>query len=338
MKIKRHFIPIFLILAISLFTLLGGAKLVELPGSSQTLQLYSNEAGDDLVQLYKNAIESAKKSIALDTYDLNNLEIIQALQQKSNEGLSITIVSNARGFKDFAKYFEDYPVKTVKRAADVIMHQKILVIDEEKVLLGSANLNTKNLETDGNLVMTFENSALATILANKINSMDENHGSIAIPPYETTIGGQNVELWMLPEDTGALERIKTVIRSAKKKIQVAMYFLTNQGIDQELIEAYRRGVEVEIVIDASSMNYYTKKSLCNAGLSYRVWSGPGVLHHKLAIIDEEILVEGSLNWTYPGFDHNDECFMIVDSLTKEQLAKLNLVWSVITQNSEPACL
>lgn len=315
-------------------------RIFQQPSSEEPLQLYSNQADDDLLNLYINAIDSAKKSISLVIYKLSNVKLVQALKKKSAEGVSITIVSDADNSKKLAKYFIDFPVKIVGRVGERLMHLKILVIDNKRVLLGSANLTTDSLQSNGNLVIGFENYPLASALTNKINSMDESHGSIPIPPQETMIGGQKVELWMLPENQQAIGRIKSLLRSAKKSIRIAMYVLTRRDIANELIHAYKRGINVEVVIDPNTEqgdNEKTEKMLCDAHFPFNINTGPGLLHYKLAIIDNEILINGSSNWTVGGLSRNDDCFMIVHSLTKEQLEKLNMMWSIIQRDSKPAC-
>lgn len=354
MKKKRAPFPFFKYGFLSLFSALliaalllmvlpkwhNSLEIVQQPSSEEPLQLYSNQADDDLLHLYINTIDSAKKSVSLVIYNLNNFKIIQALKKKSTEGVSITIVTDADTSKKLGKYFIDFPVRIVRRAGERHMHLKILVIDNERVLLGSANLTTGSLESAGNLVIGFENHGLASALTNKINSMDEGHGSIALPPQDALIGGQKVELWMLPEDRQAVGRIKALLRSAKKSIRIAMYVLTRRDIANELMHAYKRGLNVEVVIDPDIENEHNEKMikmLCDAHFPFNISTGPGVLHHKLAIIDNEILVDGSSNWTSNGFKKNDDCFMIVHTLTKEQLEKLNTMWSIIQRDSKRAC-
>lgn len=317
--------------------------IVQLPGSDQPLHLYSNQADDDLLHLYTSAIDSAKKTLSLAIFKLTNRQIIHALKKKSAEGVAITIVINAQGgLSRLTMDFAGLPVRIVRRTGDGLMHQKILVIDNERVLLGSANLTTASLKSNGNLVIGFENHALASMLANKINSMDDSHGSISFPPQETMIGGQKVELWLLPENAEAMARVKSLLFSAKKGIRVAMYTFTRRDIANELINAYKRGINIKVIVD------YTVKldskdrdkiirKLCDANLPVNLNMGPSILHYKLAMIDDDILISGSMNWTTRGFNTNDDCFMVVHSLTKEQQDKLNSIWSVIQRKSEPAC-
>ena len=52
--------------------------IVQQLSSEQPVQLYSNQADDDLLNLYMNAIGSAKISISLVIYELNNYKVVLA--------------------------------------------------------------------------------------------------------------------------------------------------------------------------------------------------------------------------------------------------------------------
>lgn len=57
------------------------------------------------------------------------------------------------------------------------------------------------------------------------------------------------------------------------------------------------------------------------------------LHHKFAIIDQNILITGSVNWSMSGFCSNTEDMLILDNLTKKQLNKLNRIWEDLEKQS-----
>ena len=105
---------------------------------------------------------------------------------------------------------------------------------------------------------------------------------------------------------------------------------TNKKITSALIEAKKRGVDVEIVIEKSSfdaekiLNKFKSKAV-DAKLSKK----PVLLHHKFALIDDSILILGSANWTYSAFYINDDDFIIIHDMTDSQKRYLEKLWKKI---------
>ncbi|MBS4163980.1 Uncharacterized protein PRO82_001289 [Candidatus Protochlamydia amoebophila] len=306
-----------------------------IPVTSDTIQFYSNQTEDDLTQLYLSTIQNAKQSITFSIYSLMNPEVIQAINQKVDEGISVHIVCDAKASVGISRKIPKASI--VKRISAGLMHQKILIVDKEKILLGSANMTTDSLNVHGNLVFAFEHPSLGQALFEKTLSMDEEGNSKKLMHCQAQLGQQNLELWILPDDQQAVNRILQLIQSAKKTIKVAMFTWTRSDLTQELIQAAKRGVKVEVVIDRYSGKGASAKvvnSLANAGIPIRLSIGQGLLHHKFAYIDEDTLINGSANWTQSAFKVNDDCFVVLTSLLPQQKMKMNQLWIAINKKSE----
>lgn len=307
----------------------------QLPSSDQPIQLYANQVHDDLTELFINTINGAQKSVTLVIYSLLDPYVIQALDTKSKERVSVYIVCDAKASPGISRRLPNAQI--VRRAGKGLTHQKILVVDEQTILLGSANLTTDSLKVHGNLVAAINNPALGEILDAKIKSMDEANGSIPLAQTNVQVGPQNVCLWMLPDNQDAAKQVIQLIRSAKKSIRVAMFTWTRTDFTKELIEAAKRGVHVETVLDRYSgkgASAKVVKMLSDSGIFVHLSTGKGLLHHKFAYIDEEILVKGSANWTTSAFKVNDDCFVIINPLTSDQRNKMNQLWEAIVKESD----
>jgi cardiolipin synthase len=308
----------------------------QLPGSDHPLQIYSNQTQDDLTQLYLHAINKADRSITLVIYSLTDRDLIRALNDKSRAGIPLYIVCDATASPDLS---QKLPWATiVRRSGKGLTHQKILCIDDTLTVLGSANLTGESLKLHGNLVFVLDNQALTTALTSKIKSMDQYNGSTPLLHQTTQMGEQTVELWILPDDPDAVKRMITLFRSAKKSIKVAMFAWTRIDFTQELIRAAARGVKVEVVIDRSlgkGAGAKIVRMLSESGIPVALSTGKGLLHHKFAYIDDDVLVNGSANWTGGAFKFNDDCFIIAYPLTTDQRKKMNSLWDRIRKQSEP---
>jgi len=342
MKKKRHqklTYPIqkFLIAVFFALTLLCSFWTVESitetrqPQSLQPTELYANQNKDDLRLTLTTAIHNAKKSILLIIYTLTDEKIIQSLRQKSIEGIDVRVICDAKGSPLAARKLGS-KVKTFKRFSSGIMHQKILVVDEEQVWIGSANMTGESLRLHGNLIMAMHSKELAAMIARKAQAFKKNARGELFSHQNFTICQQKSEFWLLPDDPQAIPRLLQLIRSAEKTIRVAMFTWTRFDLAQAVIDAKNRGIDTEVAIDYNSAKGASAKvveMLKKAGVAVRLGPGNALLHHKFLYVDNKTLVNGSANWTKAAFSKNDDCFMVLHDLTEKQKEHLNRLWQQI---------
>ena len=134
----------------------------------------------------------------------------------------------------------------------------------------------------------------------------------------------DVEIYFSPEDgTLALEKILSIFKDAKRNIYFAQFTITHPEISRILIKKAREGIDVRGVIEYEQIGSYSKYPLFKlANMDVRMdknYCFP--FHHKFFIIDEEIVVTGSLNPTMAGFNKNRENVLIIHSpeVAKEYL-------------------
>lgn len=220
------------------------------------------------------------------------------------------------------------------------MHLKILVIDESQLFMGSANMTGESLRMHSNLMTGMESPALASLVKKKADSMEEvGCNSATIPHQDFLMGGQKVEFWFLPDDKGAANRIKGLIEAATKTIRIAMFTWTRRDFAEAVIDARKRGVKVEVILDfaqSQSASAPIMKFLIQRSIPVRLSQGNGLLHHKMMLIDGTTLVNGSANWTKNGFTQNDDCFIVLHDLTEGQRSQLDSLWSIMVKESAPS--
>lgn len=297
-------------------------------------QLYANQNQDDLHAVFLSGINEAKKSIHLTIFSLTDRRVIQALKKKSEEGVAVTIICDAKSCPDLSSRLGT-KVKCHRRICPGIMHQKILVVDAEKSWIGSANLTSESLRIHGNLVQSVHSVPFSAALLEKADSLIQ--GKRGVPfPQNFNIGGQKVELWFLPENRAALSRLLGLIQSAKKSVRIAMFTWTHWDLAKAVIDAKQRGIKVEVALDRQSSKGASQKIaklFKQKSVPIRFSKGNALLHHKFIYIDDGILVNGSTNWTQAAFTKNDDCFMIFHDLTKQQRETMERLWEVITADS-----
>lgn len=281
-----------------------------LPKESQPIIFYSNQRHADLRLTMLKAIRQAQKSLHMIMFGLSDNPIINAILQKQAEDLSVKIFYDKRSSPKLP--FPKTMLTPVKTGG--LLHQKILVLDEKRVFIGSANMTASSLSMHDNLIIGLYSPQIAKFLINKT-------------PHEsghmiTHINGQPIELWLLPDTNGqAIHAIKNLLRAATHSIHIAMFTLTHRSLVDEIIKAHKRGVRVNLFLDFQSSIHASKKmydKLRRSGVNIKVSKGPQLLHHKYAYIDNKILISGSTNWTKSAFKRNKDCFCILYDLTRSQ--------------------
>ena len=137
------------------------------------------------------------------------------------------------------------------------------------------------------------------------------------------------------EDTSSL--IRRWIDRANESIRVMVMLITQDELADSLIEAYRRGVDVDVIIDDDWL-YKTGsdyKRLLEAGVDIRGDNRPGLMHHKVVVIDGCIVITGSYNWSRSAEESNDENIIILRSslIAEEYLEEFNRIWAETTPGS-----
>jgi len=283
-----------------------------LPSKKRPLILYSSEA-DDLKLVYLRAIENAKKSIFLVIYGLTDSDVKNALHYKINEGLDVNIFFDPGGSKDIESCFPPgfaFPILSTG-----LMHKKILILDDETVFLGSANLTETSLRLHDNLVM----GCLYPPLAHFLKYSQDTY-------FSFTLDGQEIEIFSLPEiQKRSLHKILHCIDNAQSSIQVSMFTFTHPDILASLLAAHSRGIDIKVCIDSYSARGASKKVfeiLTAAAIDVSLGTRGKLLHNKWCIIDKKILIFGSTNWTSSAFSKNDDCIVILNSINNNLINKI----------------
>ena len=301
---------------------------VRIPTEETGAILYANHAGDDLRSTFFKAIENAERSVTLIIYSLTDPRIINALNERAKNGISVSIIYDKKAssnlYHKLDKHVHAVPVK-----GRGLMHQKLLVVDDKLVWIGSANMTSQSLRMHDNLVIGIYSPLIAEAILQKADSFMRVGIKQEVASRKTSIGNQQIEILFLPDDHDAVLKIKELIREAKKTIRVAMFTWTRLDFAKEIVKAAKRGVQVEIKMDSNSGNGVSSKVvdyLKSHDIAVHLSQGSHLLHHKLMIIDNETLATGSANWTKAAFTENDDCIIILNHLSLEQLSKLDAMW------------
>lgn len=121
-----------------------------------------------------------------------------------------------------------------------------------------------------------------------------------------------VEVFFSPSG-GATEAIVSEIHGARQEVLVQAYSFTSKPIAKALLDAKRRGMKIEAVLDKSNATakYSAATFLANAGIPVLIDSAHAIAHNKIMIIDRATLITGSFNFTSAAETKNAENLLVI---------------------------
>ena len=124
------------------------------------------------------------------------------------------------------------------------------------------------------------------------------------------------------------------ISKAKTEILVQSYSFTSRDIAKALVDAKKRGVHVDIILDKSnrSAKYSAGDFTAHMGITTYIDAEHAIAHNKIMVIDRETVITGSFNFTKAAEESNAENLLILKS---KELAKAYIDnWNKHRQHSE----
>lgn len=127
------------------------------------------------------------------------------------------------------------------------------------------------------------------------------------------------EVYFSPKG-GCTDAIVRELKNAQSSVRVLAYSFTSAPIAKELLEAHRRGVDVEVVLDKSNRTdkYSSADFLHNSGIPVFIDTAHKIQHNKVMLIDAETVITGSFNFSKAAENDNAENVLI---LRDAQLAR-----------------
>jgi phosphatidylserine/phosphatidylglycerophosphate/cardiolipin synthase-like enzyme len=112
---------------------------------------------------------------------------------------------------------------------------------------------------------------------------------------------------------GCQDAIVQELQKASQEILVQAYSFTADPLTYALVDAKKRGVNVEVILDRSNETerFSDLKILLDQGLHPLVDAEHAIAHNKVMIIDQRVVVTGSYNFTNQAEGENAENVVIV---------------------------
>ena len=106
-----------------------------------------------------------------------------------------------------------------------------------------------------------------------------------------------------------------VLSQSKQDISIAVYWFTNQELFDCLLTQLKRNINIKLIIHNDFINNRESglefQQLIDSGCEFYFSDNDNPMHNKFCIIDGEVLVNGSYNWTYYAEEKNRENIIII---------------------------
>jgi phosphatidylserine/phosphatidylglycerophosphate/cardiolipin synthase-like enzyme len=216
-----------------------------------------------------------------------------------------------------------------------IFHQKFVLRDYDgtarptsALLSGSANFTVTDCHRNLNHVFVFHNAFVCRQYAAEVEQLRRGsfgrgmHGPV---PKTYDLAGVPVKVLFAPDHTPELEIMKQMLKGTKEITFAIFTFAGSSGIDDAMLALARGGMRVRGVLDRgqAARDWAAPPWLVHDNIELFVprRDGPFTalrkLHHKLMVIDEQVVVAGSFNYTAPANEYNDENIFVVGSVHDE---------------------
>ena len=154
-------------------------------------------------------------------------------------------------------------------------------------------------------------------------------------PIHAQQGPQDLHPFFSPEG-GCTEAVVKALEAAQKSVLVQAYSFTSAPIAKALVDAKKRGVAVQVILDKSQKTerYTAATFLANEGVPTYIDAAHKIAHNKVMIIDGQTVITGSFNFTKAAESGNAENLLVINHAP--ELAKTYTAnWKEHLGHSEP---
>lgn len=264
------------------------------------------------------SVDAARLSVDVAIYSFSLRELGNALLRARDRGVQVRIVMESDNReRSLPQALIEAGIPILGDRREGLMHNKFVVIDRSEVWTGSLNFTSDGAYNDNNNLIHIRSVKIAENFLAEFEEMytDDLFGPDARPATpnpSVTVDGISIETYFSPDD-GVETRILELLQGAQESIYFLAYSFTSDPLAQILRDKHNAGLTVQGVMDDSQIdsNQGTEYDFfLQEGLDVRRDGNPGLMHHKIIVIDRSIVITGSYNFTASAEDRNDENVVI----------------------------
>lgn len=126
------------------------------------------------------------------------------------------------------------------------------------------------------------------------------------------IRAAEIQVFFSPKG-GCAAAVVNNLNRATNSVLVQAYSFTSAPIAKALIDAHKRGVKVEVILDKSNRraNYSSADFIQRAGIPTFIDARHAIAHNKIMVIDGQTVLTGSFNFTKVAEENNAENLLVI---------------------------
>jgi phosphatidylserine/phosphatidylglycerophosphate/cardiolipin synthase-like enzyme len=288
------------------------------------------DSGIDKVAV--QAVDNAVQTIDVTSFDFTLPGFTNALVDASNRGVKVRVVLDEVNGAYYLKASESPTgkafdaLKTLASAkikvvdggrSNGLMHDKIIIVDGKTLIMGSWNMSYNDTFRNNNNMLVINDPQLIANYQAKFDELyvDKRFGAKAVVQAlnpELILDGVQVENYFSPTDH-VMDKLVAYVKSAKRSVRFMIFTYTDARLASAMIERFNAGVKVEGVIENRGAQYGALPTLFCANLPVKTDGNKYTMHHKVIIIDDNIVVSGSFNFTQAADKANDDNILVIHS-------------------------
>lgn len=282
-------------------------------------------------------IDSSKISIDGAFFDVGSLPVSAAFVRAYRRGVRVRIVTDTDyGDEKALIEIRKAGISVVYDGRKGLMHDKFMIVDSSIVWTGSYNITENCAFHNNNNAIMINSPDLAAIYTDEFNEMfdskifgnkkESKALSLLSNPYYVKIENTPINVYFSPDND--IERIIVKrIAKAKKSIFFMAFSFTSDPIGDAMIERFHNGVAVKGIFEKRGSNSRESEfiKMKTEGIEVIVDKNKYNMHHKVIIIDEQIVITGSFNFSKSANKKNDENLLIIDNseIAEKYIAEFN---------------
>lgn len=306
---------------------------------------------DDLRKVIVDFIDGATKRLDIAVQELDSIDIANAVIRARQRKLVVRLVLEgdylkvkksldmpfeSKGHNEINRLIHDAILRSaINVKSDYnpkIFHQKFIIRDRSALLTGSTNFTDTGTSTNLNHIVIIKDKKIAKIYSKEFREIQQGHfGKLNeghdASPDDVAVSDIPIRILFAPDHSPEMEIMKQMLK-AKRRIDFAIFtFAQSSGIDDTMIAKRESGLKIRGALDGKQANqkWAATHPVKKKGVKlFRVPQQGKLrkLHHKLMVIDRQVVIAGSFNYTGPANRLNDENIIILGDLESTKASSI----------------
>ena len=265
------------------------------------------------------SIDAARLTVDVAIYSMSLRTVRDALIRAHERGVQVRVVMESDNLDRSApQALIDAGIPVLGDRREGLMHDKFVVIDRSEIWLGSMNYTYSGAYEDNNQLIHFRSVEMAENYTKEFEEMfvDDRFGPDVVaqtPNPIVRVDETLVEVYFSPDD-GVADRIFAVLNEAEESIYFMAFSFTTDEFGEIIREQAENGLTVAGVMEEEQVksNIGTEYDpFKQAELDVFIDGNEGQMHHKTMIVDGQIVITGSYNFSRSAEIRNDENVIII---------------------------